>query len=223
MHSDNDIHKDVVAELKTEPNLRDDDIAVGIRDGVVTLAGYVDSYADKWRAERIVSKVKDVKAIVNDLQVRLPSEDRRPDPELARAAVDALKWDILVPDDKIQVIVEDGWVTLKGEVDWYYQSEEAERALRNLRGVKGISNLITVAKTPTPTDVKQRIVDALRRGAQFDADRITIEIDGHRAILKGTVRSYAEARDAERAARKVAGITEVDNQLTVDPLAYVPV
>lgn len=223
MHSDNDIHKDVVAELKTEPNLRDDDIAVGIRDGVVTLAGYVDSYADKWRAERIVSKVKGVKAIVNDLQVRLPSEDRRPDPELARAAVDALKWDILVPDDKIQVIVEDGWVTLKGEVDWYYQREEAERALRNLRGVKGISNLITVAKTPTPTDVKQRIVDALRRGAQFDADRITIEIDGHRAILKGTVRSYAEARDAERAARKVAGITEVDNQLTVDPLAYVPV
>jgi osmotically-inducible protein OsmY len=223
MHSDNDIHKDVVAELETEPNLRDDDIAVGIRDGVVTLAGYVDSYADKWRAERIVSKVKGVKAIVNDLQVRLPSEDRRPDPELARAAVDALKWDILVPDDKIQVIVEDGWVTLKGEVDWYYQREEAERALRNLRGVKGISNLITVAKTPTPIDVKQRIVDALRRGAQFDADRITIEIEGHRAILKGTVRSYAEARDAERAARKVAGITEVDNQLTVDPLAYVPV
>jgi osmotically-inducible protein OsmY len=223
MNSDSDIHQDVVAELENEPNLRDDDIAVGVREGVVTLAGFVDSYADKWRAERVVGKIKGVKAVVNDLEVKLPSHTQRPDPELARAALNGLKWNVLVPDDKIQVIVDRGWITLRGEVDWSYQREEAERTLRNLVGVQGVSNLITVAAHPTPSDVKQRIVESLRRGAQFDADRITVEIDGHRAILKGTVRSYAEMLDAERAARKAPGITEVQNQLTVDPHAYVPV
>jgi osmotically-inducible protein OsmY len=221
--TDNDIQKDILAELKTEPDLRDDDIAVGVRDGVVTLAGFVDSYADKWRAERVVSKVRGVKAVANDVEVKLPSHARRPDPELARAAVNALQWNILVPHDKIQVIVEDGWITLKGEVPWFYQREEAERAVRNLAGVKGVSNLITVALSPTPTDVKHRITESLRRAAQFDADRITVEVQDHRAILRGTVRSYTEMLDAERAARKAPGITEVENQLTVDPQAYVPV
>jgi osmotically-inducible protein OsmY len=223
VHTDSDIQKDVVAELKAEPNLRDEDIAVGVRDGVVTLAGHVDSYADKWRAERVASKVKGVKAVVNELEVKLPSSSQRTDPEIARAAVNALEWNILVPHDRIQVVVEDGWITLRGEVDWAYQREEAERAVRNITGVKGVSNLITVAAVPTPSDVKQRITDTLRRGAQFDADRITVEVVGHKAILKGTVRSYAESQDAERAARKVPGITEVENRLTVDPLAYAPV
>jgi len=190
---------------------------------VVTLAGFVDSYADKWRAERLVSKVRGVKAVVNDVEVKLPSHARRLDPELARAAVNALQWNILVPHDKIQIIVEDGWITLKGEVPWFYQREEAERAVRNLAGVKGVSNLITVALSPTPTDVKQRITESLRRAAQFDADRITVEVQDHRAILRGTVRSYTEMLDAERAARKAPGITEVENHLTVDPQAYVPV
>ena len=221
--TDNDIQKDIIAELKNEPNLRDDDIAVGVRDGVVTLAGFVDSYADKWRAERVVSKVRGVKAVANEVEVKLPSHARRPDPELARAAVNALQWNILVPHDKIQIIVEDGWITLKGEVPWFYQREEAERAVRNLAGVKGVSNLITVALSPTPTDVKQRITESLRRAAQFDADRITVEVQDHRAILRGTVRSYTEMLDAERAARKAPGITEVENHLTVDPQAYVPV
>jgi osmotically-inducible protein OsmY len=223
MYSDSDILKDVTAELKMEPGLRDDDIAVGVRDGVLTLAGYVDSYADKWRAERIAGRVKGVKALVNDLEVRLPSGSRRPDPELARVALEALKWNILVPHDRIQVIVEDGWITLKGEVDWFYQKEEAERTVRNLTGVKGVSNLITVAAKPAPSDIKKRIIEALHRGAQFDAERITVEIDGHKAILRGTVRSYAELKDAERAARNAPGITEVENHLTVDPSVYTPV
>ena len=223
MHTDSDIQKDVLAELNAEPNLKNDDIAVGVRDGVVTLAGYVDSYADKWRAERVVSKVKGVKAVVNELEVRLPSSSQRTDPEIARAALDALQWNVLVPHDRIQVVVEDGWITLRGEVDWYYQKEEAERTVRNITGVKGVSNLITVAAVPTPSDVKQRITDTLRRGAQFDAERITVEVTGHKAILRGTVRSYAEMQDAERAARKAPGITEVENRLTVDPMAYVPV
>jgi osmotically-inducible protein OsmY len=217
---DTDILKDVTAELKMEPSLRDDDVAVGVRDAVVTLARYVDSYADKRRAEWIAGKVKGVKAVVNDVQVRLPTSSQRPDPELARAAVDALKWNILVPHDRIQVIVEDGWLTLKGEVDWYYQKEEAEHSVRNLTGVKGVSNLITVAAKPTPSDVKKRITEALQRGAQFDAGRITVEVNGHKAILRGTVRSYAELKDAERAARNAPGITEVENHLTVDPRVY---
>jgi osmotically-inducible protein OsmY len=223
MHTDSDIQKDLIAELNAEPNLRNDDIAVGVRDGVVTLAGRVDSYADKWRAERVVSKIKGVKAVVNELEVRLPSGSQRSDQEIARAAVNALQWNVLVPHDRIQVVVQDGWITLRGEVDWYYQKEEAERTVRNITGIKGVSNLITVAAVPTPSDVKQRIADALRRGAQFDADRITVEVVGHKAILKGTVRSYAEMLDTERAARKVPGITEVENRLTVDPMAYVPV
>jgi osmotically-inducible protein OsmY len=223
MQNDSEIQKDVTSTFKAEPSLRDDDVAVGVRDGIVTLAGFVDSYADKWRAERIASQVKGVRAVVNDIQVRLPSASQRPDPELARAVVDALRWNILVPHDRIQVVVEDGWVTLKGEVDWFYQKEEAEHTVRNLTGVKGVSNLITLAAKPTPTDVKKRLVEALQRGAQLDAERITVEIDGHKAILRGTVRSYAELKDADRAVRHVPGISEVENHLTVDPNIYMPV
>ena len=160
--------------------------------------------------------------MVNELEVKLSSSSQRSDSEIARAAVNALQWNVVVPHDRIMVVVEDGWITLRGEVDWYYQKEEAERTVRNITGVKGVSNLITVAAVPAPSDVKQRITDALRRGAQFDAERITVEVTGHKAILKGTVRSYAEFLDAERAARKVPGITEVENRLTVEPMAYEP-
>ena len=220
MHSDTDIQRDIVAELKWEPSLRDDDIAVSVRDGVVTLAGYVDSYADKWKAERVVARVKGVKAIANDLNVKLPSSSQRPDPDVARAALDALKWNISIPKDRIQVKVDNGWVTLEGDVDWYFQKEAAERAVRYLTGVKGVSNLITVRVRPTPSDIKEKVKEALRRGAEFDAEHITVEIQGNKAILRGTVRSYAEMRDAERAARNAPGITEVENKLTVDPTVY---
>jgi osmotically-inducible protein OsmY len=223
MRTDEDILKDIIAEVKYEPNLRDDDIAVSVRDGIVTLAGFVDSYADKWRAETVVSRVKGVKAVVNDLEVKLPTGSQRTDPEIARAVVDALKWNVLVPHENIQVTVENGWVTLRGNVEWFYQKEEVERTVRNITGVKGVSNLITVAQKPAPTNVKQKIVEALKRGAEFDADRITVEVVGHKAILKGTVRSYAELKDAERAARSAPGITEVENRLTVDPSIPVPV
>lgn len=215
--SDSDIQKNVVDELHWEPSLEDDDIAVGVKDGVVTLAGYAKSYLDKWKAERVASRVKGVKAIVNNIEVKLPSASDRPDPDIARAAVDALKWNVSVPKDRVTVKVEKGWVTLEGDVDWYYQREAAERAVRYLTGVKGVSNLITVKARPTTSDIKQKIRHALERGAEFDAERITVEIDGNTAILRGTVRSYAEYRDAERAARNAPGITSVKNQLVVDP------
>lgn len=219
-HNDTDIQRDIVAELKWEPSLRDDDIAVSVRDGVVTLAGYVGSYAGKWKAERVAARVKGVKAIANDLNVKLPSSSQRPDPDIARAALDALKWNVSVPKDRIQVKVDNGWVTLEGDVDWYFQKEAAERSVRYLTGVKGVSNLITVRVRPTPSDIKEKVKEALRRGAEFDAEHITVEVQGNKAILRGTVRSYAEMRDAERAARNAPGITEVDNRLTVDPTVY---
>jgi osmotically-inducible protein OsmY len=222
MRTDSDILKDVAAELKWEPGLRDDDIAVSVRDGVVTLAGFADSFADKWRAERVASRVKGVRAIANDIEVRLPSSSERPDPEIARAAVNALEWNILVPHDRLKVTVERGWVTLEGEVDYYYQAEEAERSVHHLTGVKGATNLITVRSQPTPSveEVKRRIKEALQRGAEFDADRIGVEVQGHKVILNGTVRSYAELRDAERAARNAPGIVDVENHLTVDPTVF---
>ena len=223
LRTDSEIQRDVADELKWDPSLEDDDIAVAVRDGVVTLAGWVKSYSDKWRAERVASRVKGVKALANDLEVRLPSTSNRPDTDIARAAVDALKWNISVPSDRVKVKVEKGWVTLEGDVDWYYQKEAAERAVRYLTGVKGVSNLIAVHVTPAPSDVKTKIKAALARGAGFDADRITVEVDGNKAILRGTVRSFAEYRDAERAALNAPGITQVENKLTVDPSVYAPV
>lgn len=220
--TDTDIQKDVADELKWEPSLEDDDIAVAVRDGVVTLAGYVKSYVDKWRAERVASRVKGVRAIANDLEVRLATGTERLDPDIARAALDALKWNVSVPQDKVKVKVEKGWVTLEGDVDFYYQREAAERSVRSLKGVKGVTNLIMVRVVPTPSDIKQKIKQALERGAEFDAERITVEIKDHKAILRGTVRSYAEYKDAERAARNAPGITEVENKVAVDPSAFVP-
>jgi osmotically-inducible protein OsmY len=218
--SDSEIQKDVTDELRWDPALREDDIAVSVRDGVVTLAGFVVSYADKWRAERVVSKVKGVRGIANDLQVKLPVSSQRADPDIARAALNALTWDIAVPSDRITVRVENGWVTLEGEVDAYYQREAAERDVRNLTGVKGVTNLVTVRAQPAASEVKERIKEALQRGARIDADHITVEVEGHKAVLRGTVRSYAEWRDAERAARNAPGITDVDNRLTIDPGVY---
>lgn len=217
VRTDTDIETDIVNELQWEPSLRDDDVAVSVTDGIVTLAGFVDSYFDKWKAERVVARVKGVKAIANDIEVRLPTASQRPDPELARAAVDALRWNVLVPSDRIQARVENGWITLEGDVDWYYQKEEAERTIRRLTGVRGVTNLITVHARATPTDVKRKIREALERGAEFDANRISVEVDGNTVVLRGTVRAYAEKRDAERAARNAPGVTEVENELVVDP------
>jgi len=219
--AESDIQKDVIDELRWDPALEGDDIAVAFRDGVATLAGFVASYAGKWRAERLVSKIKGVRAIANDLQVKLPASSQRPDPDIARAALDALKWDVAVPSDRITMRVENGWITLEGDVDFYFQRQAAERDVRNLTGVKGVTNLITVHSTqPAAENVKQRIKDSIQRNAQLDAEHITVDIDRNTAILRGTVRSYAEWRDAEMAARNAPGITEVDNRATIDPNVY---
>lgn len=215
VYADKEVQKNIIDELAWEPSLRNDDIAVGVRDGVVTLAGFVDSYADKSKAERVAGRVKGVKAVADELEVKLSTDSERPDPDLARAALDALQWNISVPHDRIRLKVDKGWLTLEGQVDWYYQKQAAERAVRFLRGVHGVSNLITLSVRTTPSDVKKRIKDALHRGVEFDAERITVEVEGSKAILEGAVRSYVELKDAARAARNAPGITEVDNRLAI--------
>jgi osmotically-inducible protein OsmY len=215
LYTDTDIQESIGAELKWEASLRNDDIAVGVRDGVVTLGGFVDSYADKSKAERVAGRVKGVKAVANELEVNLPTAHQRTDPDIARAALDALEWNSSLPQDRIRVKVEKGWLTLEGEVDRHYQKEAAERAVRYLRGVKGVLDLITLRTQPTPGDVKKRIKDALHRGVEFDAERIMVEIEGNKATLQGTVRSFVEMKDAERAARNAPGITVVDNRLSI--------
>ena len=215
MYTDQDMQKDITAELKWDSSLRDDDIAVGVREGIVTLGGFVDSLADKGKAERVAARVKGVRAVVNEIEVKLPTWSQRADPDIARAVLDALKWNIAVPHEHLRVKVEDGWVTLEGEVPWYHQKEAAERSVRFLTGVRGVLNLVTLKAQPTPRDVKKRIKDALHRAVEFDAEHITVEIEGNRAVLQGSVRSFAELQDAERAARNAPGITEVVNRLGI--------
>lgn len=215
MRTDSELRVDVISELSWDPSIRDEDIATAVKDGVVTLAGIVDTYAQRYAAERAVERVHGVKAIVNDLTVKLPGAMERSDADIAHAAVNALRWHIEVPDERIQVKVTNGWITLEGEVDRYFQKEAAERAVRFLMGVKGVANLIALQATPTPADIKQRIRAGIKRHAELDAEQIAVETSGSRVTLRGTVRSVVERRDAERAAWNAPGVQRVDNDIRV--------
>jgi osmotically-inducible protein OsmY len=213
IRTDHELQKDVLAELRWEQGVEASEIGVAVKDGVVTLTGKVDTYLKKWRAEEAAHRVNGVIAVANDIEVRTIGE--RTDTDIAAAAVHALKWDASLPADKIQVTVDKGWVTLKGELEWQYQKQEAERVIRRLWGVKGVSNLITLKPLASPSDLKKKIEDALVRSAQVDAKGITVEVQGSKAILKGKVRSWAERQEAERTAWLAPGITAVDNQITL--------
>ena len=214
-YRDQEMQEEISDALRWEASLRNDDVAVGVRIGVVTRGGFVDSYGDKAKAERVAGRVRGVTAIANELHVKLPGGAEWSDPDLARAAVDALQWNVAVPHEKIQVKVEQGWITLVGEVEWLHQKQAADRAVQYLRGVKGVFDLISVRPATTPHDVKKRIKDALHRGVEFDADRIKVEIEGNKVVLTGAVRSYTEAMDALRAASNAPGITGIDNHIVV--------
>lgn len=213
IRTDQEIQKDVIAELRWEQGVDASQIGVAVKDGVVTLTGKVETYLEKWRAEEAAHRVSGVMAVANDIEVRAIGE--RTDSDIAAAAVHALKWNASLPAEKVQVTVSGGWVTLKGEVEWQFQKQEAERVVRRLWGVKGVSNLITLKPVASPTDLKKKIEDALVRSAEIDANKITVEVQGTKAILKGKVRSWAERQEAERTAWLAPGITAVDNQITL--------
>jgi osmotically-inducible protein OsmY len=217
MKPDHEIELDVKDELQWDPNLDATDIAVSVKKGVVTLAGFVKNYADKYEAESAAKRVAGVLGVANDIEVRLPSVDERPDPEIARDAVAAIKSQLPISSEHIKVVVKNGWVTLEGKVEWQYQKNTAENAVRRIKGVKGVSNLIQLKPRAQPSEIKRKIQEAFRRNAEIDANRITVEANGSEVILKGAVRSWIEREEAERAAWAAPGVTKVEDRIVVSP------
>jgi len=218
IRTDEAIQTDVLEELKWDAHVRPNEIGVAVKDGIVTLNGWVDSFLKKIAAQEAAHRVPGVKAVANDIEVRLPGFAERTDTDLAAAVLNALRWDAAIPTGKVDVTVSQGWVTLKGEVDYAFQKRDAERAVRRLSGVKGVSNLIVVKPQVFPSDLKQQIERALVRNAETDARNITIEVEGSKVILRGTVRSYAEKQAAEETAWSAPGVTEVENRIVISPM-----
>jgi osmotically-inducible protein OsmY len=210
-----EIHTDVTAELKWEPRLREDEIGIAVKEGVVTLTGFVPDFAQRRIAGRAAERVFGVRAVAQELQVKMPDTLRRSDTELAHQVVNALAWDVEVPDQKITAKIEDGWVTLEGEVEWQYQRNAAERAVRYLAGIKGVSNLVTIKPHATPFDVEQHIRAALHRNAESDAKKIQVTAFDGKVTLTGAVRTWPERFEVERAAWSASGVTAVDDRLSV--------
>jgi osmotically-inducible protein OsmY len=215
MKSDIQLQKDVMEELAWEPSIDAAEIGVSVERGIVTLNGTVRSFPQKWIAERAAQRVAGVKALSDELVVTLPGGNQHTDTDIARAAVNALGWDASVPRDRVKVLVKEGFVTLTGTVEFYYQKNEAASAVRNLMGVKGVYNQIEVKPTVQASEVKSKIEKALERAAEIDAGKISVEAHDRRVVLRGNVKTWTEREEAELAAWAAPGVADVQNNIQV--------
>jgi osmotically-inducible protein OsmY len=215
MMDDEAIKRDVEEELRYTPHIDASDIAVAVKEGVVALLGFARSYNDKHEAEAAAKRVAGVVGVANDIEVRLPVSHERPDPEIARDAVAAIRHALPGAWHNVRVVVKQGWITLEGQVEWNFEREQAERAVRGIKGVRGVGNMIRIKPTVQPEEIKKKIEEAFRRNAELEADHIQVEANGPEVVLKGTVHSWAERQEAARAAWSAPGVMRVDNRIAI--------
>jgi len=214
--SDSSLRQDIIDELDFEPSIDAADIGVAVEDGVATLTGHVPTYAQKITVEDVVRRVKGVKGVAQQIEVRPFGTNRTADDEIAKRALSTISWNTAIPDDAVQVKVQEGWVTMTGKVEWQYQKTAAADAVRDLAGVVGVTNRIEIASRASAFDVKKRIEDALKRNAEIEAQAIRVNVlDGGRITLDGKVHAWSERRAAERAAWSAPGVKVVDDRITI--------
>lgn len=218
MSGDMQLKEHIEDELSWEPSVDAAAIGVAVKDAIVTLSGHVHSFVEKRAAEQAVLRIHGVRALANELDVKLPSDSSRTDEDIARAAASVLAWHPSIPENRIKIQVAQGCVTLEGTVDWHHQRTTAELAVEDLMGVKGVRNQLTVKSAPVRTEVKSQIEAALKRNAGVDAQRINVIVQGNKVILSGTVSSMAERIAAERAAWKAWGVGWIENNVKVSPI-----
>lgn len=217
MISDSEIKRNVEAELQWDPNVKSTDIAVACKSGVVALSGYVSNFMQKFQAETDAKRITGVVGVANDIEVRLPSVDQKSDPEIARDAVTALKMQLPTMHEDFKVIVRNGWITLEGTTEWQYLKERAEHAVRHLAGINGVANNISVKPKLSPTEIKRKIEEAFKRSAEIDANSIVVETYNDEVVLKGTVHTWFERKEAERVAWLAPGVRKVDDKISIQP------
>lgn len=213
--NDNILKHQILDELTFEPSIDPAEIGIIVKDGIVTLTGQVDSFAQKLAAEKAVKRVRGVRGVAEEIEVRIPSSLKRTDADIARVALNALEWDIQVPNERVKVKVEDGWVTLEGEVAWDFQKRAAADAMRYLTGVSGVFNLITVKPRVKTPEIKDKISAAFKRNAKLDANRINVVAADGKVTLSGRVHSWLAHDEAVRIAWAAPGVAKVEDQITV--------
>ncbi len=213
--TDSELHKHVVDELAFEPSVNMEEISVAVKDGIVTLSGSVPNYFEKWAAETAVKRVHGVEGVAEELRVKFVPDFKYTDTDIATAARHAIKWGIVVPEEQVQIKVENGWITLEGHVEWQYQRQNVHNAVAYLRGVTGVTNLIALRHSVTPTDIREKIELALKRSAELEANHVQVTVDGGSVTLKGHLPTFGERDAANHAAWSAKGVTSVNNQILI--------